>query len=329
MMLLAGQAQASDTARPASLREIAPNVRAFASDGSRYAAWQETESSPIVVLDVATGQIRNITTPGCELESQREHTSPAALPASRGGGGRFLLACDGDVQDVLNVQTGQAQSLPHESTRYQWDTVGSLYAEDPNYVAGCAHTGHCIALYDLATGMLSERNTLPLVDLNRPGAPSLTICPALRHRVLTAEYESPSNFAYENGLYVHPVKNTYVEIDRCKRPPILLATHGEPRDFSLNNGLLTWDTGYPSDGVFGEDESRFPSVLTTHQLATGKRRNLRLPERFVPHAEPARSPLGYSTHTANTVFWIADRSVLVDELDFYEVKTYAVYSARF
>jgi len=329
MMLLAGQAQASDAARPASLREIAPNVRAFASDGSRYAAWQETENSPIVVLDVATGEIRNITTPGCELESQREHTSPAALPASRGGGGRFLLACDGYVQDVLNVQTGQAQLLPHESTRYQWDAVGSLYAEDPNYVAGCTHTDDCIALYELATGTLSERHTPPLVDLNRPGAPSLTICPALRHRVLTAEYEAPPNFAYESGLYVHPVKHTYVEIDRCKRPPILLATKGEPRDFNLNNGLLTWNTGYPTEGFDEEDESRFLSVLSAYQTATGKRRNWRLPQRSVPNAEPQRSTLGYSTHTANTVFWIADRSGLLDERSFFQVETYAVYSAKF
>jgi hypothetical protein len=327
-MLLAGHAQASDAARPASLREIAPNVRAFASDGSRYAAWQETESSPIVVLDVASGQTRNITTSGCELESRGEHISPAAFSASRGGGGRFFLACDGYVQDVLNVQTGQVQPLPAESTRYQWSTVGALYAEDSNYLDGCTHTGDCIALYDLATGTLSERHTLPLLDLNRPGAPSLTICPALRHRVLTAEYEAPPNFAYENGVYGHLVKHTHVEIDRCKRPPIVLATKGEPRDFNLSDGLLSWDTGYPTGGFLEEDESRSPSVLTVYQPATGKRRHWRLPERFVPNAEPERSTLGYSTHTANTVFWIADRSVRPERIGF-EVETYALYSAKF
>ena len=320
VMLLAGQAQASDTARPASLREIAPNVRAFASDGTQYAAWQETETSPIVVLDVATGQSRNITIPGCELESQAEQATP------RGGGGRFFLACDHEQEDVLNLQTGQTQPLPHELSRYSWDRVGALYAEDSNY-RGCAHLNDCIALYELATGTLSERHTLPLVDLNRPGAPSLTICPALRHRVLTAEHEAPPDFAYENGLYAHPVKHTYVEIDRCKRPPILLATRGEPRDFSLNNGLLTWDTGYPTRGILEEDESRFPSVLTAYQLATGKRRNWRLPPRLVPYAEPPRSTLGYSTHTANTVFWIADRSVRPNVIGF-EVETFAVYSAE-
>jgi hypothetical protein len=128
VMLLAGQAQASDTARPASLREIAPNVRAFASDGTQYATWQETETSPIVVLDVATGQIRNITTPECGLELQTEQATP------RGGGGRFFLACDHEQEDVLNLQTGQTQPLPHELSRYSWDRVGALYYGEPQIV---------------------------------------------------------------------------------------------------------------------------------------------------------------------------------------------------
>jgi hypothetical protein len=330
VMFLVGQAQASDAARSASLREIAPNVRAFASDGSRYAAWQESKTSPITVLDTTTGQRRSIVPPaGCQLRSAEEHSSASGEAAPNASSGRLLLECGTNGQSVLNVQSGQTQLLPHESTRYEWNSVGALYAENSNY-SGCPHFNECTALYNLATGVISVRHTPPFEDLNRPGAPSPALCPAIKRRIYAAEKAEPTpSFVYENGLYVHPVKHTYVEIYRCKRHPILLATHGEPRDFNLNNGLLTWDTGYPSDGVFGEDESRFPSVLTIYQLATGKRRNWRLPERFVPNAEPTRSTLGYSTHNANTIFWIADRSVLVDELDFYEVETFAVYSARF
>jgi hypothetical protein len=43
--------------------------------------------------------------------------------------------------------------------------------------------------------------------------------------------------AYGGGLFVHAAKRAgSVEIDRCKRPPIMLAGRGEPGGF--DSGLL-------------------------------------------------------------------------------------------
>jgi hypothetical protein len=129
---------------------------------------------------------------------------------------------------------------------------------------------------------------------------------------------------------VHAAKRAgYVEIDRCKRPPIMLAGRGEPRDFDLSAGLLTWDTGYPTSGVDEEGESRYPSVLSAYQLATGRRRSWRLPRLVLLNGEePRHVVFGYSTHTAHTVFWIADRSVNHGKTGLI-VESSSVYSANF
>jgi hypothetical protein len=325
-------ARAHVAAPSAPLRDIAGSTVTFASDGSRYAAWQESESSPIIVLDTTTGQTRSVTPPaGCTLQSQEDQITPpygeAATPNA--GAGRFLLQCPVYGQ-VLNIHTGEAQMLPDDLGRYKWTLVGSHYAESPD--TGCRGYDECIALYDLSTGAISIRHVPGLVDLNRPGAPSLALCPDLRHRVLAAEKaDSPSPFAYENGLFVHAAKRAgYVEIDRCTRHPIMLPGRGEPRDFDLSDGLLTWDTGYRSEGVDEAVESRSPSVLSAYQLATGKRRSWRLPQLRLLHLEePRRVAFGYSTHAANTVFWIADRSAQHGDVLGLIVDTSSVYSAKF
>jgi hypothetical protein len=72
------------------LRRLARSVTSFATDGVRYAAWQHTPVSPIVILDTYTGTRRAVHAPGCVLdaeEPQHEESEPIA------GGGRFLLSC--------------------------------------------------------------------------------------------------------------------------------------------------------------------------------------------------------------------------------------------
>lgn len=335
MLVLAGalatmvaDASGSIGASSFSLREIAPSTRAFAGDGSRYAAWQASEGSPIIVLDLATGQRRSVAPPtGCELQSQEEHTSPSGEAVPDAGSGRFLLRC-GVEQGVLNVHTGEAQMLSDDLSRYWWSLVGTDYAESPN--TGCGGYDECFALYDLATGAISVRRAPAVVNLDLPGAPAASLCPALRHRIVAAERAAaPPSFAYENGLFVHPAKRAgYVEIDRCKRPPIMLAGRGEPRDFDLSAGLLTWDTGYRGEGVHEEEESRSPHVLSAYQLATGRRHSWRLPRLALVNGEPRRVVFGYSTHTARTVFWIADRSVNHGKTGLI-VESSSVYSANF
>jgi hypothetical protein len=217
--------------------------------------------------------------------------------------------------------------LPDDLSRYDWALVGTDYAESPN--TGCGDYDECFALYNLATGAISVRRAPAIVDLDRPGAPAAPLCPALRRRILAAQRaEVPPSFAYEDGLFVHAAKRVgYVEIDRCKRPPIVLSGRGEPRDFDLSAGLLTWDTGYPTSGVDEEGESPYPSVLNAYQLATGRRRSWRLPRRVLP-GETRPVVFGYSTHTSQTVFWIADRSVNYGKTGLI-VETSSIYSARF
>jgi hypothetical protein len=323
------QARANVAASSLSLHQIAPSTRAFASDGSRYAAWQTSEGLPIIVLDTATRQRRSIAPPtGCKLQSQEEQSSPSGEAAPDAGSGRFLLRCGVYEQGVLNVHTGEAQMLPDDLGRYWWTLVGTRYAESPD--TGCGSYDECFALYDLATGAISVRRAPAIVNLDLPGAPAAPLCPALRDRILAAERAAvPPSFAYENGLFVHPAKRAgYVEIDRCKRPPIMLSGRGAPRDFDLSAGLLTWDTGYRSEGVDEEEESRYPSVLSAYQLATGKRRSWRLPRLALVDGEPRRVVFGYSTHTARTVFWIADRSVNHGKTGLI-VESSSVYSANF
>jgi hypothetical protein len=51
-----------------SLRPIASNVTAFASDGARFVVWQAS-GGPMVMLDTHTGQ-RSEPAPGCEMSDR-------------------------------------------------------------------------------------------------------------------------------------------------------------------------------------------------------------------------------------------------------------------
>ena len=159
----------------------------------------------------------------------------------------------------------------------------------------------------------------------------MPLCPALRRRILAAERAAVTpSFAYENGLFVHAAKRAgYVEIDRCKRPPIVISGRGEPRDFDLSAGLLTWDTGYPTSGVDEEEEaeSRSPHLLSAYRIATGRRRSWRLPRLVLLNGEePRHVVFGYSTHTDHTVFWVADRSVNHGKTGLV-AESFSIYSA--
>jgi hypothetical protein len=313
-------------AAAASLREIAPRARAFASDGSRYAAWQENAGSPITVLDTASGRRASVTAPSaCTLQSQEEFDE--ARPSASAG--HFLLDCDVSEQGVLDAATGDTQSLSDDLGKYTWSEVGSLYAESPD--TGCLGYNECLALYELASGTVSIRHSSGPVDLSRAGAPSAAICAALWGRVSALEKAAnPPPFAYDDGLLAHAAKRAgYVEVDRCKRPAIVLPGRGAPRDFELRAGTLTWDTGYPGAGVDEEEESRYPSRLMAYRFTTGELRSWRLPQIALQGGEGQRRvAFGFSTHTAHRVFWIADRSVNSGKTG-YLVETSSVYSTAF
>ena len=297
---------------------------AFAADGSRYAAWQESGSAAIVVFDARTSRKRPLTVPsGCLLASDESEFSEEVVARARSG--RFLLDC-GSAQAALDVENGSLQSLPALPNRYQWEEVGSRYAAGPT--GECAYN-QCVAVVDLATKRVSVRHESAIPDLDRPGAPSTQVCPALRRRVATALVaSSPAPYAYAGGLFVHAAKRSgYIEIDRCKRAPTLIPGRGEPRDFDLRDGLLTWDTGYGSS-VAPNEESAHSSILGAYQLATGSHRTWALPRLAVAEEPPGPRTIGYSEHAGRTVFWVATRSVILGKAGNAPGDS-SVYSARF
>jgi len=319
------------------LRPLTMSATSFASDGVRYAAWQVRPNAPIVTLDTLTGRRRSIAAPaGCALLPQEDHGEP--LPTAAGG--RFLLNCDkpptNDQRGVLNVPTGSSFMLPSGGPYFPWREIGSRYVEGSALATQCAHTGPerepCIALFNLATGAVTFRAPLDVANLDSPGPAA--VCPALHRKLITARKAvSTNSFAYQDTLFAHSAGTSgRVEIDSCHQHPKLLGGHGEPVDFDLRGGLLTWDTGNiagtnPFEGSEYK-KSLFDATLTSYRLSTHARHTWSLPRLPVTGLaeELPRGLLGifgYSTHTANTVFWIATRSVTAGQA----IETSSVYAA--
>lgn len=155
------------------LRLLVPSVVSFASDGSHYVAWQTRESSPLTVLDTATGQRQTISLPvGCRLVEQGHGGFTAA-------DGRLLLGCataetavtDEEEGRVLDVRRAVSFGLPHD---IGWFQLGALYAQGNNA------NEHQVVV-DLATGVVKRVGEVEYRALSRPGAPgSAAICPRLR-----------------------------------------------------------------------------------------------------------------------------------------------------
>jgi hypothetical protein len=286
-----------------SLRDRAAKTFAFASDGSRYAAWQQASRSTVVVFDARTQRTRTLAVTDCGLVPDESEVTEEATPRARSG--RFLLEC-GRNQAVLDVESGAVQPLPLEPDGYKWEEVGTHYAAGPT--PACAYH-RCVALVDIATGAMSVRHEPMVPDLDRPGAPSARVCRALRGRLVTELVApSPASYVYADGLFAHDAKrHGYIEIDRCKRPPILIPGRGEPRDFDLRDGLLTWDTGHQVSTE--PEESTHPSVLGAYELSSASRRTWQLPRLSVAEEPPGLRILGYSEHAGRSVFWIATRAV--------------------
>jgi hypothetical protein len=270
---VASQAQASH------LRQLARSTTSFASDGERYAAWQLHAGAPIVVLDTLTGSRQTIAPAGCELmRDQDEDGEPSATAAD----GRFLLDC---------VTPAHVQSQE----------------------------------------VLDVGPPLQVLNLDLPGAPQ--ICPALRPS-LRAQLRYgvlPEQLAYQNGVFAHPTANLHnIRIERCNGRSTLLRGPSEPaaqpggvrpsqpRSFDLGAGLLTWDTAHNADGAEMNEQSNAHGTLSSYRPSTGRQQTWKLPPLPLlgaPNIDGSgpevESPgvYGYSTHTANTVFWIATKTV--------------------
>ncbi|HWX74345.1 MAG TPA: hypothetical protein VNZ05_03510, partial [Solirubrobacteraceae bacterium] len=111
---------AAPSAAASKLRRLVPNVVAFASDDTRYIAWESPGQKAVFVLDTRTGH-RLAFKVGCALSDKTAAAS-----------GRFLLECPKE-QALLDVHTGKVTPLPtpppREIGEYGpiWEGVGSRY----------------------------------------------------------------------------------------------------------------------------------------------------------------------------------------------------------
>ena len=378
-------------AQASHLRQLARSTTSFASDGGRYAAWQVTPASPIVVLNTLNDHEREIKMPGCVL-ADAERTEAADVAEVTDGGGQFLLSClkepgDGcfvadidsllrcgekplaeeptenevaareQVQRLLDVQTETSIPLPESNT---WTRVGTRYLEARGLGECSPPARYCVrvAFFDIATGVVSDRllryaeptYELERADLHRSGAPQERACRTLHHAMLTPlKYGIlGEQLAYSRGIFAHityDYRNVLVE--RCNGHSTFLpgpsesagpyVRRSQPRSFNLSEGLLTWDTGHNSAGAEQNEQMNSRGTLSSYHFSDGRRRTWKLPPLPLlgaPNIDDSgpevESPgvYGYSTHTANTVFWIATRTVRAAEVtSALIVETSSVYTA--
>jgi hypothetical protein len=313
----------------ASFRRLATRTRSFSSDGARYVAWQVGEGAPVVVLDALTGRETHAVVPsGCALADQgrkSEQGPPAAA-------GRFLLQCTHGkavVMALLSAQTATVTMLP---TPGLWQSVGALYVEGVRGTAAtCAQTASerrnnepCILLYEIATGVVSQRPQWQVGNIDQRGAP--LVCPALRRTLLAERIDSrPYLFAYSDGQLARPARgHGGVQIDRCHGRRTILHARGEPVNFDLRGAVLTWDTGHNLE-TFNEDEEDIShGTAFSYGLAAHERHSWQLPRLPVGGIPSPTAVLGYSTHTANTILWVAPEDNLGVKLP--QIGTSAVYA---
>ena len=326
----------SADARTSPLRRIAPSVVAFATDGTRYAAWQATQSSPIVVLDTQTGKQKAYA--GCSLANEEEEQGPIA------GAGRFVVRCGAAPERLLDVRAGIETPLPTPNVG-EWGVAGTRYVEalgrerySPE-LHDCALSASevrmqaaCIPLYDVATGAVSYRRPSQPPDIDRPGAPP--ICRALRGKLLHAEARlSARQFAYHDGVLAETVRYGEAPIKRirltgCRGRTKLISTAPEPENLIVADGLLSWDTGHQAT-VDHEGEDIRSGRVWTYQLATGGRRSLALPAVNTLSVEgKIRGVLGYSSHAGRTLFWIAATRIVQEGKGGPTLAASAVYAAK-
>ncbi len=306
------------SAAPGGFSRLAGGVEAFASDGSRYVAWQLLDSSEIVVLDTRTGRRGDVeVSPGCKLDDMGG--KGGAPPADDG---RFLIGCQNQDEAWLDAKTGVITPLP---LGYGWYAAGPLYFEgevmsslysEGGVGAPCVQNAverrsdeFCIALYEIATEALTVRPQSEVGDLSRPGAP--VVCAALKRTLVRERTEGYEYlFSFSEGLLARRkrVNSRVVQIEGCRGRKTLLHSSGEPEDFDIRGGVLTWDTGH-APGPTAPEDGPFDGSLFSYTLAARRLCHWKLPKRPLKGAEPLYGAFGYSTHTSNTVFWVAAERV--------------------
>lgn len=320
-----GLAATSALATP--LRPVASSIVALSSDGVRYAAYETRAGAPLVVLDTSSGRRTSVPMPaGCLLVNGYE----GGLFATSAEGQALITCSGGREEALLDERSGAVRSLPGTETAWGW--LGTRYVRGNE-------KGENTVVFDLATGSVKRIGNFEYVDLDEPEAPGpSSACPALRP-LLTRQSRAMVvgggvAAAYEDGVFAGPLGNHgNVQIARCSGARTVLrgqrvrgVRQGGPRDFDVRGGVLSWDTGVAPEEV-DEEEIRprgFAPRVEAVSLASGRRRSWKLPRRYV---ERTTGAFGYSTHTSNTVFWVATRTAGSAGEAGPMVETYSLFSA--
>lgn len=287
---------------------VSGRVKVFVSDGAEYAAWQVGPRKPMVLLDTRTGRRRDIALPaGCRLDERTREGQAIEAAAD----GRFLLTCNIGA-DLLDVVTGKVTPLPRS---HAWQNVGDYYVTSAK------------AAYDIATGAVTKVGKQ--ADPNAPDDSLDAVCRGLRARVERYGHntlEGLAGVAYTNTLFAHADGDQgAVRIEYCRRKPTTLQPiKNEPSAAALDlrGGLLTWDTA-------AEEEERraqpYSGTLYSYDPGSGKREHWRLPLAPGVFTEE-KGAFGYSTHTSNMVFWLAEAGS--EEGRGAGVNEWRIYAAR-
>jgi hypothetical protein len=309
-------------------RLIAPNIRRFDSDSERYVAWQVQEDSPIVVLDMVTGQTREI--PGCSVPDIEQPFNPNGWPA---GHGLFIIYC-GNTSELYNARTGAVKALPGGEFGPSWQVVGARYLEGVASATDCRQDAmekreqdNCIALYEIATGRVSYRPHSQISDLDRPGAP--LVCPALRKKVL-------ANIGIKAGDYTDQLfgePSEPIRIWRCHGRPIVVRHSEGSEHLNLHGGLVSWGNVWNVIACANEEcplSAVRHGTVSAYSLYTRRRWTFTPPARKVDLrlSHKVLGVFGYSSHTHTMLFWIATRTLSFGNGGPPTVATSAVYAAK-
>jgi hypothetical protein len=125
-------AMTSPGAQASQFHRLAADATRFATDGTRYAAWEVLGHKAIFLLDTRSGRSFKVED-GCALETGEPNDANASA-------GRFLVSCP-RAQALLNAKTHALTPLPYEEgpiqTGPQWKTVGLRYVRGEDLHAHC------------------------------------------------------------------------------------------------------------------------------------------------------------------------------------------------
>jgi hypothetical protein len=114
-----------------------------------------------------------------------------------------------------------------------------------------------------------------------------------------------------------------VQLEGCHGHKLTIRGTGEALNLDLRGGVLSWDTGHDASSFEGGSAG---GKVVSYSLRTHRRRTWRLPLLPVVGREAGlRGAFGYSTHTANTIFWIATERLAGAKSEV--IDTSAVYAA--